>query len=217
MFKSTPNFKYETELWDRGYKYVIGADEVGKGSFAGPVFAACVGFPSDAVIPASITINDSKVLTQKARESAYLWIKENMVFGGVGSANVREIEQIGIVGATNRAFRRAVINAENKSEDNIEHLLIDGFSIPYMKGFPKKKQSPIIKGDSLSFSIAAASIIAKVTRDGYMTQLSKQKGFGRYKWNQNKGYGTKEHREAIIKHGLTKHHRKRFVKKLINK
>ena len=174
-------------------------------------------------------INDSKKLTSKQRELADKWIKENALSWGVGSASVSEINKMGLSKATFSAFRRAVQNCVKNGSVRVGYLLIDAFYIPYLRGIrmPKKilrlrseqakklnfsgQQMAIINGDEKSFSIAAASIIAKVYRDKLMTSLSKRFQFKKYHWGKNKGYGTKEHREAILKYGITKIHRKKFV------
>ncbi len=203
---SLPTLKLEKELWGREIGLVVGADEVGRGSFAGPVVSGLVGFSSDIEIPEALVIKDSKELTQKKREKADLWIKKEAQIFGLGEASVREIDSLGIVGATNRAYRRAVKNAVIGDDMMIYHLLVDGFKVPRIRGLPQKAQTAIVKGDSISISIAAASIIAKVYRDALMIELDKNQKYSRYQWHQNKGYGTKAHRDAIISHGKTIHH-----------
>jgi len=202
-----PDFSYEIEATRKGYKVIAGMDEVGRGSFAGPVVTGCVvmeigvlplgspkAFPPANKLgapslgpPASrhplVTINDSKRISPKQREIADGWIRKNAVSFGIGKASVAEINRVGIKKATEMAFRRAIINCDKK----IDYLLIDAFYIPYIRGLRRKNQKPIIKGDSLSISIAAASIIAKVYRDGLMTKLSNKPKYKKYKWDQNKG------------------------------
>lgn len=212
----TPNFNFERKLWDRGISYVVGVDEVGRGCFAGPVFAACIGFSSDTSIPAGIRVDDSKRLTHIQRKRANSWIKKTADIVGIGIASVVEIDNIGIVKASFRAMRRAVTDAEENyplAADcvAIEHLLVDAFDIPNFRGFPKRRQTPIVKGDGLSLSIAAASIVAKVARDNLMEKLSNLRDYRKYKWHKNKGYGTREHRDALLKYGPTRHHRRQFV------
>ncbi|QQS39383.1 ribonuclease HII [Candidatus Woesebacteria bacterium] len=213
------DFTYENKLWTKGVKLIGGVDEVGRGSFAGPVVAACIGFDSGVRLNDAIRINDSKQLTQKNREMAYRWIIDKCLVIGVGIVNLEEIDENGIGKASIEAMRRAVNSAlilPNKYADiSLEHLLIDAFNIPQLVNFPKEKQTAIIKGDTLSFSVAAASIIAKVYRDKIMNDLSTFKKYEKYAWHKNKGYGTKEHIDAIRKHGLTKHHRKLFVRNYI--
>jgi len=206
-----PDFKYEKKLWQEGYQFVAGADEVGRGSFAGPVVTAAVIFDQRVVVPNhEITINDSKKLRPKQREKAVIWIKENALSWTIGASSVAEINRLGVGRATQIAFRRAIASCRL----GIEYLLVDAFYVPYLKGLSKKRQKPIKKGDSLSISIAAASIIAKVERDSLMRRLSRQ--HKEYGWGKNKGYGTRQHREAIQKYGTTKHHRKTFVETFLN-
>ena len=234
-----PSFRYEKKLWKCGFKFVAGIDEVGRGCFAGPVVAATVVFrpqnpKSKFQIPNKVIINDSKKLSARQRERADGWIKENAFAWGIGEAPVAIINRLGMGKATKMAFRKAVLNVNNrlqsKSKSKIEYLLADAFFIPYVPGLPtrrrkdrngrfkknpKGRQQAIIDGDQKSFSIAAASIIAKVYRDRLMLNLSKQSGYKKYGWGRNKGYGTAEHREIILKYGITRYHRKQFVKNFI--
>lgn len=224
------NLIYEQELWSSGYEFVAGIDEVGRGCFAGPVCAGTVVFPRNSIFEFSISneipiINDSKKLNKKQREAADIWIKENSLAWGIGEASVATINKLGIKKATEVAFRKAVIQVnmrlrvgnvssiENEGEETthpvLDFVLIDAFYIPYIKGLRRSHQKAIIKGDNKSISIAAASIIAKVHRDSLMAKLSQN--HKEYLWDINKGYGTKDHREAILKFGTTRHHRKDFV------
>lgn len=202
-----PHWEYEKKLWKSGLS-VCGIDEVGRGCFAGPIFVACVGFASGTVVPDDIMINDSKKVTQKRRENAKCWIESTANIIGVGTGSVDEINQKGIVAGFQLASTRALKNAEKNSGLSVDHLLIDAFNLPQ---YPITRQTALIKGDSLSLSIAAASILAKVERDHYMQELSLQTEFQKYGWDANKGYGTKEHRNAIVQYGITKHHRIQFV------
>jgi ribonuclease HII len=225
-----PDFLFERKLHKQGYKLIAGIDEVGRGAFAGAVVAGCVVFNNQIYKSANlqIKIDDSKKLTSKQREKADKWIRENCLACAVGSASVAQINKLGIKKATEIAFRKAVREANNclqstdyrllpkeKTVDRrpfaIDYLLIDAFNIPRVSGLPLHKQNAIIKGDSRSISIAAASIIAKVHRDNLMTSLSKKSKYKKYQWHKNKGYGTREHREAISKYGATRLHRKTFV------
>lgn len=207
MAKTLPDFSYEQKIWKKGYKIIAGVDEVGRGAFAGPVVTGVVAFDVSQKI--EILINDSKKLTQKQREVADKWIKGNALTWGIGSASSLEVDKLGIVKATNMAFRRAIISCMLP----IDYLMIDAFYIPYVKGLRRKNQMPIIKGDSKSISIAAASIIAKVERDKIMTRFSKNPKYKKYKWNENKGYGTKAHQDAIRVYGKTRLHRVSFLLK----
>ncbi|SRR5258708_4453754 len=206
--QSLPTFEFEKELWVKGLKIIAGADEVGRGALAGPVVAAVVVFGIDERI--NVLIHDSKQLTQKQREVADIWIKKNAHYWGIGSANPSEINKLGIVKATNKAFRRAIKNSGIK----LDFLLVDAFYIPKIKNLPKRKQLPIIKGDGKSISIAAASIIAKVYRDELMRNLATNSKYKKYRWDKNKGYGTLMHRTVIKKEGITKLHRVSFLLKL---
>lgn len=199
-------FVFEKKLWRVGYPYIGGADEVGRGAFAGPVVAACVVFSKKTVIPESIEINDSKKLTPEKREKSSFWIKRNALSYGIGSASVSEINRLGIKKATEIAFRKAIRRA-----GNVDFLLIDAFFVPYVLGLRRKNQRAIVKGDSKSYSIAGASIIAKVYRDKYVEKLGKKRKFKKYGWEKNKGYGTLMHRKAIGKFGASKHHRTLFI------
>jgi ribonuclease HII len=160
-----------------------------------------------------VLINDSKQMTAKQREVSDKWIRKNALAFGIGSASVSQINKLGIKKATEIAFRKAIKNCDVK----IEHLLIDAFYIPFVKGLRRKNQKPIIKGDAKSISIAAASIIAKVYRDKLMTSLSTKSKYKKYGWGKNKGYGTKEHREMIRKYGTSILHRKQFVETWLSK
>ena len=202
---SLPDFFFEKFLWKKGFKLIAGVDEVGRGSLAGPVVAGAVIFSLKIKIPDSILINDSKKVSPKKRVTSSEWIKKNAVSWGVGVGTVPQINKLGIVPATQIAFRKAV------KKVNPDYLLIDAFYIPYVKGLRRKNQKAIIKGDTKSLSIAAASIIAKVYRDELMTDLSKNPKYKKYGWDKNKGYGTLSHKKAIKKYGITKLHRKDFV------
>lgn len=223
--RNLPSLSFEAKLWSQGFEFVAGADEVGRGSFAGPVVATTVVFApmiNDRwlMVKANkeIKIDDSKKLAPLQRVRASKWIRENSLAWGVGEASVSEINSLGMGKASNKAFRRAVFSANKKIEKRIEFLLIDGFYIPYLRGFmasgKKAKQLAVKKGDEKSFSIASASIIAKVYRDRLMKRLSQK--HPEYGWGRNKGYGTKEHQGAILKHGLTRYHRKQFVRTFFN-
>jgi ribonuclease HII len=218
MKKLQAGFEYELSLWKRrGFVAVAGCDEVGRGSLAGPVVAATVAFPpmkEKEVLSLEkdlkrkmIIVNDSKVLTEKQRLTAELWIRKNALFFGIGKASVAQINKYGIVKATQIAVRRSIIDCRQ----SINHLLVDAFYIPYIKGLGKFRQTPIVRGDKKSFSVAAASILAKTYRDRLMCSLGKISEFERYRWTANKGYGTKEHILAIKQFGITKHHRSKFV------
>ncbi len=212
-----PDFSFERKLHNEGYKLIAGVDEVGRGCFAGPVVAGCVVFSRSSKLYISrhplIIINDSKKLSAKRREIADKWIRENAVACGIGAASVSQINKFGIKKATEIAFRKAIKSCEVQ----IDHLLIDAFYIPYVRGLRRKNQKAIIKGDTKSVSIAAASIIAKVYRDKLMTDLGGKRKYKKYKWHKNKGYGTKEHQEMIRKYGTCNLHRTIFVATWLSK
>jgi len=222
-----PSFWYEKKIWKKGYKTVAGTDEVGRGCFAGPVIAAAVVFSSTLntkyEIPDTVVIDDSKRMRPKEREKSADWIKKNALGWGIGEVPVSDINRLGMAKATKKAFRRAVSAVRKRLNKRIDYLLIDAFFIPYIPGLPTRRkktrrQLPIVDGDQKSISIASASIIAKVYRDKLMTSLSKQSTrnaaiqYKVYGWGRNKGYGTKEHQRAILRYGITRYHRKVFVK-----
>ena len=194
-----PTFEYESKLWVQGLQYIAGVDEVGRGCFAGPVVAAAVILPSD--FTATDRINDSKKVAPKLREELAKIIKEYAVAYAIAEVSVSIINQVGIGKAAQQAFLQAVLGLKIAPE----HVLVDAFMID---GFHKEKQTPIVYGDGISISIAAASIIAKVYRDALMQQLHPQ--YEVYDFFTNKGYGTKKHREAIGKYGLCDLHRTSF-------
>lgn len=229
-----PTFVYERKLWKKGYRHIGGIDEVGRGCFAGPVVAGCVVFGEKGVRGIGgvreVRVNDSKKLSEKQREVASEWIKENALSWGVGEVSASTINRVGIVKATEIAFRKAIKMANERLERRkvmairgvgdvrgaeaqrkIDFLLIDAFYIPYVKDLRRRNQKAIVKGDAKSISIAAASIIAKVYRDNVMQKLGSRQRYKRYGWIQNKGYGTKIHLEAIQKYGINGYHRKQFV------
>jgi ribonuclease HII len=210
-----PNFRVEKKLWKR-FTYVAGVDEVGRGSFAGAVVAGCVIFKKSLRVPENIKINDSKKLTPRQREKGAKWIKENATSWGVGEVSTSVINRLGMAKATKMAFRKSISVTRKRLGKSIDYLLIDAFFIPYVRGNPKGRQMAIIDGDEKSLSIGAASIIAKVYRDKIMLRLGKRPKFKKYGWGRNKGYGTKYHREAILKHGITRYHRKQFVETFLS-
>ena len=194
--------EYERALYAKGYEFVCGIDEAGRGPLCGPVVAAAVILKKDDHIEG---VNDSKKLTEKKREELFEIIKERAVAWSVGIVDEEIIDRINILEATRLAMKKAVEGLSVKPDfalvDAEKKVPID---VPY---------SPIIKGDALSESIAAASIIAKVTRDHMIIELDKE--YPEYGFAKNKGYGTKEHTEAILKYGLCKAHRRSFCKKFI--
>lgn len=191
---------YEKEY--AAFSYICGIDEVGRGPLAGPVVAGAVILPKDCKI---LYLNDSKKLTEKKREELYDIIMEQAVATGLGFVSPERIDEINILQATYEAMREAISNLEVKPD----LLLNDAVTIPKVA----IKQVPIIKGDAKSISIAAASIIAKVTRDRLMVQYDSV--FPEYGFASNKGYGAAMHLEALKKYGPTPIHRRSFIKNLI--
>jgi len=175
-----------------------GCDEAGRGCLAGPVFAAAVILPEDFM---NALLNDSKQVMAETRTELRKIIENEAIAFGVGKADEKEIDRINIHRASLLAMQRAVDHL-NPVPD---HLIVDGRSFMSYKGIPF---TCVIKGDGIYTSIAAASILAKTYRDDYMEEL--HNAFPQYGWNLNKGYATKLHREALLNHGLTVHHRRSF-------
>lgn len=193
---------YEKEAQNSGYNIVCGVDEAGRGPLAGPVFAAAVILPQGLVIEG---IDDSKKLSEKNREALYIGIKSLALAFNVAFATEKEIDEVNILNATFLAMKRAVEGLSLRPD----LVLIDGNREPALD-LPTKT---IVKGDSLSMSIAAASILAKVERDRLMKKLSEK--YPSYGFEKHKGYGTKLHLEAIKRYGLAEIHRKSFLKKIL--
>lgn len=198
----------EKEIWDKGYNYIACIDEVGRGCLAGSVVACAVIMPKDLLIEG---VNDSKKLTAKKRDKMYDLIMDSAVAVGIGEMDCTTVDEINIKNATKLAMIQAIANLRDNEGNAVipDYLLIDAekldLSIP---------QSNIIHGDARCHGIAAASIIAKVTRDRQMEELDKE--FPLYSFSKNKGYGTKDHVKALLKFGPIKIHRKTFLKKILN-
>lgn len=196
------NWDIENKIKSEGYTVICGCDEAGRGPLAGSVFAAAVILPENTDIP---KLNDSKKLTEKQRDKLFDLIKETAVDYCIAQASVEEIEEINILNASMLAMKRAVDGLKTKPDFAlIDGNIARGFDIP---------ATPIIKGDALSPSIAAASILAKVSRDRYCLEMDK--AHPEYGFAKHKGYGTKDHREALLKYGPSPMHRKSFLKKLL--
>ena len=189
----------------------IGIDEAGRGPMAGPVVAAAVIW--DPSIP-SKDIKDSKKLSKKKRELMYEYIKENAVAYGIGSSSSQEIDKYNILQSTYTAMHRAVQQIEEKISlnDTKYKIIVDGTSFrPYYNNENELLEHFCVeKGDSKFVHIAAASILAKVEHDKFFIELCNTKNVSHYGWEKNMGYGTKQHREAIEKYGITQYHRKTF-------
>ena len=198
--------EYENKYIDLGYKVIAGTDEAGRGPLVGPVVAACVVLPNDYE---NEEINDSKKLTEKKREKLYDIIMENALAVGVSIISAKEIDEINILEASRKGMIESFKEANKKIK--IEVLLTDAMEIKTLD-IPVEK---IIKGDAKSISIAAASIIAKVTRDRLLMELDKK--YPEYGFSSHKGYPTKKHLEAIEKYGIFDEYRKTYgpVKKII--
>lgn len=193
--------KFENEEKAGGFSVVCGVDEAGRGPLAGPVCAAAVILPDGLIIDG---LNDSKKLTEKKREALYDVIKEKAVAYSIAMADEKEIDEINILQATFLAMKRAVEGLDVKPD----FVLVDGNRDPKL-GVPTRT---VIKGDALSASIAAASVLAKVTRDRFMLEISEQ--YPEYEFPKHKGYGTKLHYEMLEKHGISPVHRRSFLKKI---
>lgn len=210
MNMQKPDFSYEQKLWQKGYEYLIGIDEVGRGAFAGPVVAAAVSFSHchPELVSGSIKIDDSKRLSPQQRTELAKWIKKNAFCYSIAQSSVPVINKQGITKATFVAFRRLLKEMQKKLKQERCFVLVDGFYVPYLKGIGLKNQRAIVKGDQKSISIASASIIAKVYRDNLMRILHKK--YPAYGFWSHKGYGTRQHQEALKKNGLSTIHRTSF-------
>ncbi|NJN44620.1 MAG: ribonuclease HII [Anaerolineae bacterium] len=198
----SPDLAFEQELWQKGFLYVAGIDEAGRGALAGPVFAAAVILPfaQPDLIQTLAGVDDSKKLTPSQREHWATHIPNIALSCEVASASAEEIDQIGILPATRLAAKRAVESLTVTPN----HLLLDYIRLPVVN-IP---QTPLVKGDARSLSIAAASILAKTARDAHLLALDKQ--FPEYSFSAHKGYGTPEHLTALEKLGPTPIHRRTF-------
>lgn len=193
--------KYENAARAKGYKAICGVDEAGRGPLAGPVCAAAVILPPDCIIEG---LNDSKKLSEKKREALFDVIKDKALAYSIAMASEKEIDEINILQATFLAMKRAVDSLSIKPD----YILVDGNRDP-MFGTDTEL---VVKGDSLSASIAAASVLAKVTRDRFMLEIDKK--YPQYQFSKHKGYGTKLHYEMIAEYGISDVHRRTFLKKL---
>ena len=191
-------WEYENKLYKQGINYIGGVDEVGRGPLVGPVVAACCVLPKDFVLEG---LTDSKKLSEKKRNVFFDYIKDNCICYGIGVVEPEIIDEVNIYQATKIAMKQAISNVEEQID--LEHVLID--AMPLDLDIPT---TSIIKGDSKSISIAAASVLAKVTRDSMMYELDKK--YPQYGYASHKGYPTKKHLEAIHKYGLIEGYRKTY-------
>ncbi len=192
-------YKFENELYEKGIKLIGGVDEVGRGPLIGDVVAACVVLPSGFVLDG---LTDSKKLSEKKRDLFYDYIIDNCVAYGIGCVSASEIDEINIYEASRKAMMKAI--SEVRKKINLEYVLVDAMPLPDLD-IPSNS---IIKGDAKSISIAAASVVAKVTRDRMMYELDKK--YPMYGFGNHKGYPTKKHIEAIYKYGLIDGYRKTY-------
>lgn len=199
------NYQYERDLIREGVKYIAGVDEVGRGPLIGNVVAACVVLPPNYKLEG---LTDSKKLSEKKRDYYYSIIMKDALVVGIGRVSNREIDEVNIYEATKRAMRMAIDEAREKLV--IEHVLID--AMPLELDIPT---TSIIKGDYLSLSIAAASVVAKVTRDREMYELDRV--YPMYDLAHNKGYGTRKHILAICEYGICRYHRISYAPVFRNK
>lgn len=196
-----PTYELEEKAKNKGFKYVVGVDEAGRGPGAGPVVAAAVHIPESVLPELEGKVNDSKKMTPKRRDEMFTFITEHCDYG-VQGVDADVIDSINILEATKTAMRSSVEQIEY-----YDYILVDG-TVDLTKYLVGVQTEQVIKGDAKSISIAAASVIAKVTRDRIMIDLHKI--FPIYGWERNKGYLTKEHIEAINKYGITDYHRATF-------
>lgn len=195
--------KHENELRKQGYNYICGVDEAGRGPLAGPVCAAAVILPPNTIIEG---VNDSKKLSEKKREELFDIVIDTALAYCIAFGSVEEIEEHNILATTMMTMKRAVEGLDVKAD----YAIIDGNRMPNLD-IPGNF---VVKGDAKSMSIAAASILAKVSRDRLMLEYAKE--YPQYCFEKHKGYGTKLHNEMILKYGPSKIHRMSFLKKLLN-
>ena len=202
-----PTLEIENTIWDMGHKYIACCDEVGRGCLFGSVLAAAVIMPKGLIIDG---VKDSKKLSPKKREQLYEIIKEKSIAIGVGTVSAEIIDKINIKNATRLAMKKAILSIKDKDENNIspDYILIDAEEIDL-----PIPQMGIIKGDDVSHGIAVSSIVAKVLRDRLCQRWDME--YPNYDIKQNKGYGTKAHREALKKYGVSPMHRKSFLTKIL--
>ena len=195
----SPTLERETALWARGLQTVVGLDEVGRGPLAGPVIAAAVVFPPGQLLIEGL--RDSKTMTALARDRTAEQVRAQAVAYAIGAASVREIDRLNIRLATALAMRRAIERLPVRPD----HVLIDGNPVPELG----TEHEAVVGGDGSCMSIAAASVLAKCVRDRLMQRLSRR--YPVFRWDENKGYATRAHLDALDQDGPTKHHRASFA------
>jgi ribonuclease HII len=197
-----PSTRVERAHWQAGRTVIVGADAVGVASLSGPVVAAAVAWPPYARrIPG---VRDSKMLSRAQRERLYPHIRRRALMVGIGAASVAEIDRINIYHATNLAMRRAICRVSDR-----QHVLLDGLRVREFQDYVGS-YTAIVRGDAKCYSIAAASIVAKVIRDRLMERLASRYPY--YGWEHNAGYATLDHRRGIEEHGITAFHRRSFAR-----
>lgn len=205
--RKEPTFEHECQFWQKGVELIAGIDEVGVGALAGPVCAAAVMFKESGIEKKErdnglALIRDSKQMTERKRESAAKWIKENAAAWAVGEASVKEITEMNILNASHLAMKRAVGGLQMRPN----MLFVDGRPVQLCDDVPTVN---LVGGDAISISIAAASVVAKVYRDDIMRKLDKE--FPDYGFASHKGYGAAVHMAALKNYGATLHHRPTYA------
>lgn len=197
-----PDAKLEEKLWQKGFRYVLGVDEAGRGPLAGPVVVGAVLIENPKQVVENV--RDSKKMTKKQREQAFVEIQEKSTAFGIGIVDAKEIDRVGIKEAVKEAMILAVSEVEKKIKKKVDYIISDG--AVYL--LDDHKMMSISRGDLNHYSIAAASVLAKVTRDMIMEEYSKK--YPNYGFEKHMGYGTKMHLDAISKHGICDIHRKSY-------
>lgn len=197
-----PDTKLEEKLWQKGFRYVLGVDEAGRGPLAGPVVVGAVLIENPKQVVENV--RDSKKMTKKQREQAFVEIQEKSTAFGIGIVDAKEIDRVGIKEAVKEAMILAVSEVEKKIKKKVDYIISDG--AVYL--LDDHKMMSISRGDLNHYSIAAASVLAKVTRDMIMEEYSKK--YPNYGFEKHMGYGTKVHLDAISKHGICDIHRKSY-------
>lgn len=197
-----PDTKLEEKLWQKGFRYVLGVDEAGRGPLAGPVVVGAVLIENTKQVVENV--RDSKKMTKKQRKKAFVEIQEKSTAFGIGIVDAKEIDRVGIKEAVKEAMILAVSEVEKKIKKKVDYIISDG--AVYL--LDDHKMMSISRGDLNHYSIAAASVLAKVTRDMIMEEYSKK--YPNYGFEKHMGYGTKMHLDAISKHGICDIHRKSY-------
>lgn len=212
-----PSLDYEIDLWKKGYA-VVGVDEVGRGALAGPVYvgAYCLAPTANTEVIkrySGLHVKDCKQLSPAQREKLCLPLREISLTWATEKSDVDYINEYGIVPAVQNAVRKVLYNIHNQLKHRYKlFVILDAFRIPHLPGVQERDQEAIVKGDEKIYSVAAASVLAKVTRDEYMKNLSKE--IPVYGFEKNKGYGTAHHLNALRLFGKSTHHRELYIRKV---